>query len=123
MYLEAAACINEAQKIMSRLRNSGCDWPPSLLQKREDMENDFHAPQTLVDLWRVQTQIAYDLYQLAKEAVHEADEERAAAPQPGGFVLNRALRIERAALAEYKRVLRIFTDLLIDGKLRDHKGS
>ena len=87
------------------------------------MENDFRAPQTLVDLWRVQTQIAYDLYQLAKEAVHEADEERAAAPQPGGFVLIRALRIERAALAEYKRVLRIFTDLLIDGKLRDHKAA
>src|SRR5262249_37732767 len=36
---------------------------------------------------------------------------------------NRALRIERAALAEYQRVLRIFTDLLIDGNFATIKAA
>ena len=56
-------------------------------RRGEDMENGFHTPQTLVDLWRAQIQIAYDQYQLAKEAIHQAVYgELPNWPEGGGFL-------------------------------------
>ena len=40
-----------------------------------------------------------------------------ATPPDGSFGYRKALRVETAALAEYKRVLFIFTDLVANGKL------
>ena len=80
--------------------------------------------QTLEDRWRREVHFTYSRYQAAKEAVHKARELRVDAPSPDGvFALNQALRIESAALTEYKRVLQVFTDLLIDGKIPPEKGQ
>ena len=37
----------------------------------------------------------------------------------GQFALQKALRAENLALAEYRRVLRIFTDLVVEGTVPD----
>ena len=87
------------------------------------MWNGLTQRQTLEDRWRRQVHFAYSRYEAAKGAVDEARELRADAPSPDGvFALKHARRIETAALTEYKRVLQIFTDLLIDGKIPPEKG-
>lgn len=62
-------------------------------------------------------EIALNCYRIAKSAVAEAiDAQPDAAPPDGTFGYRQALRVETAALAEYKRVLTI-TDLVASGKM------
>ena len=43
-------------------------------------------------------------------------------PSPDGqFSCERAIRAQNVALAEYTRILRTFTDLVIDGKIPDER--
>ena len=63
-------------------------------------------------------EIAPSRYRIAKSALAEAmDALPDAAPPDGTFAYRQSLRSENAALAEYRRVLRIFTDLTVDGKM------
>jgi len=105
----------QAQQILKRIAENAAASP---ISEVVGMWNGLTPRQILEDRWRRQVQFAYSRYQTAKEAVNEAREIRADAPSPDGvFALSHALRIEAAALAEYKRVLQMFTDLLIDGKI------
>jgi hypothetical protein len=44
-------------------------------------------------------------------------------PEDGGYALQKALRSERSALAEYTRVLGIYSNLVVYGKLPDQAAS
>jgi hypothetical protein len=43
-------------------------------------------------------------------------------PQDGGYGFQKALRSEKSALAEYTRTLRIYSDLVVYGKVPDAAG-
>jgi hypothetical protein len=82
------------------------DRPPS----REELEN----------LWRTRLDKAADRYNTAKKTYRlVADEDRQGlTPSPDGrYAIRQARQEEAAARAEYIRVLRIFTDLILHGKI------
>jgi hypothetical protein len=82
------------------------------------MENALPSRQALENLWRGRLQIADSEYRAAREAVVEARELHSQIPSPdGNLALSQALLGEKLALAEYRRVLTIFTDLLVDGTI------
>jgi len=73
--------------------------------------------QDLEDLWRERTNIALSRYRLAKlECAKAIAEQSHSAPPDGSFEYRKTLRAENIALAEYRRVLEIFTDLTVSGK-------
>ena len=74
----------------------------------------------LEDLWKERLRIVRTRYQLAvKESRLLLDEQMSGlTPEPdGSFAYRQALEKERTALAEYRRVLEIFADLTVHGKL------
>ena len=74
----------------------------------------------LEDLWKERLGIARTRYQLAtKESGLLLDEQKSGlVPEPdGSFAYRQALEKEKSALAEYRRVLEIFADLTMHGKL------
>ena len=74
--------------------------------------------EALEDLWRERTENAQRHYRIAKaECAKAISEQSGAAPPDGAFGYRKALRIENTALAEYKRVLTIFCDLTVNGKM------
>src|SRR6266702_1079124 len=79
-------------------------------QTREGLEN----------FWRERQDVARQQYQLAKAACAEARTSytNGDTPAPDGqLAFHQALRIETAALAEYKRALGIFVDLTVYRKM------
>lgn len=80
--------------------------------------SSFSQRQILEDLWRERAQIALERYRIAqaecKRAIAAITD---AAPRDGSFAYRQALRAENFALAEYRRVLTIFTDLTVSGKM------
>lgn len=69
----------------------------------------------LHEQWQKNVEVARLRLQFARAFVEEvrADLRRGAIPSPDGdYAYRRAVRAETAALAEYRRVFRLFTDLL-----------
>ena len=74
----------------------------------------------LEDVWRERVRTALVCYRLAANETRLARTEQAngLTPEPDGFFAYRqALQKEKAALAEYRRVLEIFADLTVRSKL------
>jgi hypothetical protein len=72
----------------------------------------------LADFWRKRMETAAERYRTAKRLSKEAEWTRTDAPPPDGdLAFRKALQAETAALAEYRRVMVSFTDLLLYGKL------
>ena len=80
--------------------------------------------QQLEDLWRQRVQDARLRLQFARTYVKEVQrdlEQGAVASADGHFAFQRAIRAEYIALSEYNRVLRVYTDLLVAGKIPDEE--
>ena len=61
-------------------------------------------------------------FKAAKAHIEAAKELQSQAPPPNGaHAFRLALRAERRALVQYKRTLRIFTDLVVDGKILEER--
>jgi hypothetical protein len=76
--------------------------------------------------WRTYVADARRKYYVASADFAKAEDERqhGLTPHPdGSFSLRQARLRESAALREYVRVLKIFTDLLVSGKMPDEKPS
>jgi hypothetical protein len=84
------------------------------------MENLFHLPQVLADRWRERVSVAFSQYKTAMKAARAAKDLISDAPAPDGlFAFRNATRAETAARNEYMRVLTIYTNLVIHGKIPD----
>ena len=82
------------------------------------MNNPAKQRAALEDLWRERTESALRHYRIAKaECAKAISEQSDVEPPDGTFGYRKALRAENTALAEYKRVLTIFTDLTVSGIL------
>ena len=69
-------------------------------------------------IWRERLENARTRYEAAKTAVQGAREAQLTSSDDS-FALDHALRAEYRALAEFKRVLTIFNDLVIHGSIPD----
>jgi hypothetical protein len=80
----------------------------------------------LEDLWHLRLSNAKLRLRFARDYVIELQRDRMldlVLPSPdGSFAYQQALRAETYALAEYRHVLQILTDLILDGKIPDEKG-
>jgi len=82
------------------------------------MNNPANQREALEDLWRERTETAQKHYRIAKaECAKAISMQSDVEPPDGTFGYRKALRLENAALAEYSRVLRIFIDLTVDGRM------
>ena len=76
----------------------------------------------LEELWRGRLNEARLRVELARNFMREIQQDfkNGTMPQPDGNVaFQRAVRAENSALAEYSRVLRVFHDLTVNGKIPD----
>lgn len=76
----------------------------------------------LEELWRSRLNEARLRVELARNFLREVlrDFRDGTAPQPDGdFAYRRALHAENSALAECDRILRVYHDLTVDGKIPD----
>ena len=83
---------------------------PESIAGREELE----------DAWRLKLQQAYSRYSAATEAcrkIHQEQMETRAADGSAPADLMRAQVAASQALADYVRILRVFTDLTVHGKL------
>jgi hypothetical protein len=74
----------------------------------------------LEELWRSRLNEARLRVELARNFLHEVqrDFQDGTVPQPdGNFAYQRALKAENTALAEYSRILRVYHDLTMAGKI------
>jgi hypothetical protein len=84
------------------------------------MENPLRTRRTLEQIWMERTQFALTHYREAKAATRAAEDDHGDTlrRQPdGSFAVRRALQMETAALQEYRRVLELFNNLVIYGKV------
>jgi len=84
------------------------------------MENPVWKRQQLEDLWRERQQAALAQYRASQVTTRAAQAEHHTllTPAPDGtFAISQALKRENASLREYCRVLTIFTDLVVYGKM------
>src|SRR5262249_42368814 len=80
------------------------------------MENNDR--QALGAVWRERLVNARTRYEAAKATLQGASELHSQMPSPDGhFALDHALQAEHRALAEFKRVLTVFSDLVIHGTI------
>src|SRR3954453_13558131 len=89
---------------------------------REGMEDPISTRRALENLWMQRVNSAQVRYRDAKAETASVQIKHAEllTPAPDGtFALGRALTAENAALREYCRVMTIFTDLLVHGKMPD----
>ena len=76
----------------------------------------------LQELGRERLDAARRQFEAAKAHIEAAKELQSQAPPPNGaHAFRLALRAERRALVQYKRILRIFTDLVVDGKILEER--
>lgn len=82
------------------------------------------ARQELEESWRSKLEETHHRYRTATEAYRHVLQTlpEGLPPRPDGAV-GRARQAESEALAEYARVLRIFTDLTIHGKMPDQQSA
>ena len=72
----------------------------------------------LVEMWRTRLEDARTRHKTAHAAVDDARGLQSQIPSPdGSFALQHALLAEHRALAELKRVLTVFSDLVCHGKI------
>jgi hypothetical protein len=99
----------EACKIVQRLVMS-----PSPQSFRRELE----------DVWRERVQAQYRLYRSASEQFRKVLEEQRHATKPspdGNQAVFNALELENSARKEYMRVVRIFSDLTLRGKIPEEE--
>lgn len=78
--------------------------------------------QELENLWRTRLRDAALRLEFARNFLKEVQQDFPSCDLPsadGRFAFQQALRAENNALAEYNRLLRIFTDLIVDGTIPD----
>ena len=81
---------------------------------------------SLEDAWSKRLRIALTCYRLAANETRlmQAERENGLTPEPdGSFAYRRALQKEKEALAEYRRILQIFSDLLVYHKIPNEDAS
>lgn len=74
----------------------------------------------LENLWRAKVQAAHERYRRAavqSHSVMEEQQQKLLTGADGFHAVTMAVREESAALREYRRVLKIFTELLVHGML------
>jgi hypothetical protein len=84
------------------------------------MPNAAPSRRELEDLWRGRVQAALRRYQLARAdaAAARTAFKQGDTPSPdGSMAVHQRHQIENAALADYDRVLSVFNDLVLRGKL------
>jgi hypothetical protein len=85
-----------------------------------DSHNNDPTRTELEDLWYLKVQEAKRQYNDATAKWREALEEQQQSPVPspdGNYAVRRAAKTEAVARLEYARVLQIFMDLVIKGKV------
>ena len=86
------------------------------------MDNSQRARLLLQELWRQRLEFARRQFETAKDHVEAAKEfQSQAPPADGGHAFRLALQAERRALEKYRRALRIYTDLVVDGKIPEER--
>jgi len=71
-------------------------------------------------IWRERLENARVRHEAAKAALQVARERHSQLTSPDdSFALDHALRAEHHALAEFKRVLAVFNDLVVNGRIPD----
>ncbi len=76
-------------------------------------------PNAIEDLWRARLRDAKLRLDFARQYVKEVEDEYKPGDLPASdahFAMRAALRAETFALTEYRRILRIFADLVLEGK-------
>jgi len=98
-------------------------WCHKLVGTRDPaIDNSHRARLLLQELWRQRLEFARLQLEAAKDHVEAAKEFHSQAPSPDeARAFRRALQAERWALVRYRRALRIFTDLVVDGKIPDER--
>lgn len=94
---------------------------PFLLTARTD-PCAIHFPErhTLEELWLRRLNEAYVRLDSARNCANTLQRLSRDLPSPNtAFVLQQALRAENAALTEYRRVLHVFSNLILNGKIPD----
>jgi hypothetical protein len=82
------------------------------------MNNPALTRVALEGIWRERTKGAHSRYRIAKaECAKAVSMQSDVEPADGTFGYRKALALENVALAEYKRVLTIFTELTVHGKM------
>ena len=82
--------------------------------------------QQLEEEWRGRVRDARLRLQLAQNYVREVRADRVAGavlPADGDYAWQRALHAESLALQHYRDVLKIFTDLVVSGKIPEQAGD
>ena len=82
--------------------------------------------QQLEEVWRLRLSDAQLRLQFARnymQEVHRDLQEGVIPAADGNFALERAIRAENIAIAEYSRVLRFYTDLVVDGKIPEEESG
>ena len=83
-------------------------------------------PDQLERLWRQRMRDAQLRLDFARNYLKEVQRDFPSGtvpPPDGAFAHHKALRAENAALAEYHRVLRVYTDLVLHGTIPAEKES
>jgi len=91
-------------------------WPSSM----SEVPDSIAWREQLEDSWRLKLEIAFNLYTVATTECRKMQQAHSESGAHDGVVpppLVRARHEESQALAYYVRVLRIFTDLTVHGKL------
>jgi hypothetical protein len=76
----------------------------------------------LEEVWRQRLNTARLRLEFARNYVAELQQDlraEALPPPDGAFAYQQALRSESNALSEFRRVLQVFTELTVDGKIPD----
>lgn len=82
--------------------------------------------QELESLWRNRVRDARIRLDFSRSYLDEVRQDRRSGAIPeadGDYAYRRALRADRDALAEFRRVLRIFTELVVHGEVPNEKIS
>lgn len=103
---------------MPTSRRTAVYRPPVAVSGRIRALQDLREIAELEEKWKARVTLSRQRFDLYSVNVKEIRELSADIPAPdGGFGLARAMRAESAALGEYVRVLRIYSDLVVYGKV------
>ena len=81
------------------------------------MKDDLER-QALLDFWRARLNDAKLRVDFASNYVKEVQRDlETLSPADGDLAMERAIRAQNLALSECNRILRIFTDLVVEGKI------
>ena len=84
------------------------------------MTSALQTRQALEDVWKNRLHLAATRYRLAANAISvlRAEQQSESTPSPDGSLAYRqAVQIQRQTLEEYRRVLAIFTDLVMGRRI------